>query len=221
MPCGEELVYKQQDLDTICSACKNITQLSIGYPSYSIVRPLSGELHIFEFTIISHLKHLVTLNISSWPMNNVGGAHLPRPMYETLLQAVALRIFNLAAYWTAQPPEILTSPGPIPVSLPPEWKFDTTSTPRLRLVAFGISDPDLRAARPQDADPLPPLDVPGCREQDQVARGADRVVFQAVCGAGERCAEYVVAEGAEAAVCCDDGEGEGVELGSGGRRYRG
>lgn len=140
LPSGDEIVYKPQDLETICNACKSLTQLSVGYLPYSIVRPLSGEMHLFEFTILSRLKHLVTLNISSWPTNNTSGSHLPRNVYETLLQAVALRIFNLAAYWAGQPPEALTTNAPIPVSLPLEWKFDTRSTPKLRLVSFGISD---------------------------------------------------------------------------------
>lgn len=139
-PLGEELVYKQRDLDTICSACKKITQLSLAWPAHSIVKPLSGETQVFEFTIISQLRHLVTLNISSWPSNATGGASLPRSVYETLLQAAALRVFNLAAFWAPQPALELNSPVPIPVSLPAEWRFDTRSTPKLRLVAFGVSD---------------------------------------------------------------------------------
>lgn len=139
VPAGDELVYKQEDLATICKACKGLIQLSLACPSHSLIRPLSNDMQIFEFTIISNLRHLITLNISSWPSNNSAGAHLPKGIYETLIQAVALRIFHLAAYWSIQPPEANDQPGPITI-LPHDWRFATSATPTLRLIAFGVSD---------------------------------------------------------------------------------
>ena len=148
---GEEFVYKIEDLQHICNACKLLTQLSIAFPGRAITyQPqANSDLGIYEGNIVSRLRHLVTLNISSWPLNSISSSSspvpsqtLPRSTYETLLQSVALRLFNLAAYWSTKPPgqPATAEEFPSPIALPSSWTFTTPATPKLRLIAFGVSD---------------------------------------------------------------------------------
>lgn len=154
LPFGEELVYQQQDLETICSACAGLTQLSLAYPPHFITRPPSSVLHLFETTILRNLRKLVTLQITSWPSNGPGGETLPRSIYEILLQASALRLFNMAASFTSQlppassptadgndngnnTPTILSGPDAASIS---DFHFTTASTPALRLIAYSVAD---------------------------------------------------------------------------------
>lgn len=136
---SEELVYKLEDLSAVCGGCKSLTQLSIGWPSYSIVKPLTADMLTYERLVAGQLKHLVTLNLSGWPSSSTGGTNLPRSIYEILLQAAALRIFNLAAYWSDHSHET-DGLSVSNLGVPSEWKFESSSTPKLRVIAFGISD---------------------------------------------------------------------------------
>ena len=138
----EEHVYSNEDIETICKACLGISQLSLAWPATQITRSPSEDWRHFEFWILKMMPNLITLNISTWPLANV--PQHSRPIYETLLQALALRLITIAAYLaslTAADSGIHHPPPGHSVGFAPNWTpTEGNRTPKLRLVAFGGSD---------------------------------------------------------------------------------
>lgn len=140
---GDELVWDIDDFEKICNACPGVEQLSCAWPSTSLIRSPSDEWKSFE-SACGSLRKLVTLHITTWPSNKPSTQLLPRPVYETMLQALAQRGFELAAGTHSS----VTHPPPPPGGDPPtEADNDILlslgippSPSRLRLIAFGTSE---------------------------------------------------------------------------------
>ncbi|CAK4024855.1 Hypothetical predicted protein [Lecanosticta acicola] len=140
---GDELVWDFDDFEKICKACTDLEQLSCAWPSTSLIRSPSEEWKSFE-NACGNLRKLVTLHITTWPNNKPSTQLLPRAIYETMLQALAQRGFELAAGTHPS----LSIPQPPPDPDDEDSDADTNqSTPsdslrpaKLRLIAFGTSD---------------------------------------------------------------------------------
>lgn len=91
-----ELVWDTDEFHDICSACKNIEQLSCAWPHTSLIRTPSDEWISYEMSI-AKLVNMVTLHITTWPSNKPSTQLLPRAVYENLLQTLAQGIFEAAA----------------------------------------------------------------------------------------------------------------------------
>lgn len=91
-----ELVWETDDFHDICTACKELEQISCAWPHTSLIRSPSDEWISFELSS-SKLRNLVTLHITNWPSNKPSTQLLPRAVYETLLQTLAQRRFDVAA----------------------------------------------------------------------------------------------------------------------------
>ena len=130
-----ELVWEAEDFEKICGACTSLEQVSCAWPQTSLIRPPSVDWTAFE-RACGTLKELVTLQISTWPTNKPSSTYLPRPVYDTLLQNLAQRGFEMAASNSRQPrpPPVDDEPSP-PAETEPEQRPS-----KLRLLAFGISD---------------------------------------------------------------------------------
>ncbi|SMR56272.1 unnamed protein product [Zymoseptoria tritici ST99CH_3D1] len=154
---GDELVWDIEDFEKICTTCTDLEQLSCAWPATSLIRSHGEEWKSFERSACK-LKTLVTLHITTWPSNKPSTQLLPRSVYETLLQALALRMFEMAAGTRPRSSDnsSSTSTSPSTSPTPPAddsdadadpTSEDTTSTPtppepanKLRLLAFGTSD---------------------------------------------------------------------------------
>ncbi|KAM3414131.1 hypothetical protein BST61_g10789 [Cercospora zeina] len=148
---NEELVWTTEDFEKICRACKDLEQLSCAWPSTSLIRTPAPDWKRFESSAAA-LRNMVTLHITTWPNNKPSTTLLPRMVYESLLQNLAQRMFELAADGRdkGMPPvvEIIDSededelpaaptgeaPSPSPAT------SSSFSPSRLRLIAFGVSD---------------------------------------------------------------------------------
>jgi hypothetical protein len=132
---AEELVFKTEDFEKICSSASKLEQLSCAWPNRSLIRSVSDDWVAFERSVCK-LWTLVTLNITTWPSNKPSGSLLPRSIYEQLLQGASTRLFELVIN-RPSPPVASEMPGlfdpfdPVVEVLPPS---------KLRLVVFGISD---------------------------------------------------------------------------------
>lgn len=93
---GTELVWDTDEFHDICNGCKSLEQLSCAWPHTSLIRSPSDEWSSFEMSI-SKLRNMVTLHITTWPSNKPSTQLLPRAVYESLLQALAQRVFEIAA----------------------------------------------------------------------------------------------------------------------------
>ncbi|KAK4498247.1 hypothetical protein PRZ48_010904 [Zasmidium cellare] len=134
----DELIWDFEDFEKICKACKDLEQLSCAWPHTSLIRSPSDDWRSFE-NACGHLRNMVTLHISTWPSNKPSTQLLPRPVYETMLQALAQRGFELAA---GQHSSSSTSPPP---SIDEDDSESSTSESeqrpaKLRIIAFGTSD---------------------------------------------------------------------------------
>ncbi|GIZ48311.1 hypothetical protein CKM354_001137800 [Cercospora kikuchii] len=147
---NEELVWSTEDFDKICRACKDLEQLSCAWPSTSLIRSPAPDWKRFESSA-AVLRKMVTLHITTWPNNKPSTQLLPRMVYESLLQNLAQRMFELAADGRdkGMPPvvESIDSDDEDDLPILPSGNTsssapDATVTPssRLRLIAFGVSD---------------------------------------------------------------------------------
>lgn len=148
----DELCWPVADFEKICSACPNLEQLSCAWPATSLIRAPSDEWRAYQFSVARSLVKLVTLHITSWPTNRPSTQLLPRVVYETLLQSLAQRTFQIAV-GLASAAAFASSAGTVPPS-PEEPSADGIASPappvasaadvlpstRLRLIAFGTSD---------------------------------------------------------------------------------
>lgn len=137
---GDELVWDFDDFEKICKACTDLEQLSCAWPATSLIRSPSEEWKAFE-AACANLRKLVTLHITTWPNNKPSTQLLPRQIYETMLQALAQRGFELAAgtHVPAIPP-----PPPDSDDEDEAGADEADSEPprpaKLRVIAFGTSD---------------------------------------------------------------------------------
>lgn len=147
---NEELVWSTEDFDKICRACKDLEQLSCAWPSTSLIRSPAPDWKRFESSA-AVLRKMVTLHITTWPNNKPSTQLLPRMVYESLLQNLAQRMFELAADGRdkGMPPVVESidsdDEDDLPIVPPSNTSSsgpDATPTPssRLRLIAFGVSD---------------------------------------------------------------------------------
>ncbi|PPJ57938.1 hypothetical protein CBER1_09716 [Cercospora berteroae] len=147
---NEELVWSTEDFDKICRACKDLEQLSCAWPSTSLIRSPAPDWKRFESSA-AVLRKMVTLHITTWPNNKPSTQLLPRMVYESLLQNLAQRMFELATDGRdkAMPPVVVESidsddEDDLPVvpagNTPSQSDSATTPSSRLRLIAFGVSD---------------------------------------------------------------------------------
>lgn len=91
-----ELVWDTDDFHDICTACKDLEQISCAWPHTSLIRAPTDEWTSYELSS-SKMRNLVTLHITNWPSNKPSTQLLPRAVYETLLQTLAQRRFDIAA----------------------------------------------------------------------------------------------------------------------------
>ncbi|KAK8205937.1 hypothetical protein IWZ01DRAFT_558091 [Phyllosticta capitalensis] len=126
----EEHVYSVMDFERICEECPYLEQLSIGFPSTSIVSGKSESYARFE-TALSNLPNIVTLNVTTWPKNNNGSSALPRSVYAILLSNAAQSLLSSHRPLAARDPS-----DPSPPSTPRR-----RVSSRLNLIAFGPTDP--------------------------------------------------------------------------------
>ncbi|EME42683.1 hypothetical protein DOTSEDRAFT_73488 [Dothistroma septosporum NZE10] len=134
---SDELVWGIDDFEKICKACKDVEQLSCAWPSTSLIRSPSDEWKAYE-NACGSLRNMVTLHISTWPSNKPSTQLLPRSIYETMLQALAQRGFELATGTHSSSPSDVFSDDD-------DEDADKTATEplspaKLRLIAFGTSD---------------------------------------------------------------------------------
>lgn len=91
--CDDELVYDYPSFSDICKTCTNIEQISVAFPSVSLIRAKQDTFVDFE-NCLGDLTKLTTLNITTWPTNNPSSSKLPRKVYEHLLQGMAQQGFE-------------------------------------------------------------------------------------------------------------------------------
>lgn len=138
---GDELVWNAEEFEKICKACPDLEQLSCAWPHTSLIRSPSDDWRAFEGSC-GRLRQLVTLHITTWPSNKPSTQLLPRAVYETMLQALAQRGFELAAGTdnkspVPSPPASEDADGETEQPPPAEAVL---SPAKLRLIAFGTSD---------------------------------------------------------------------------------
>jgi hypothetical protein len=115
--CDEELVYDYASFSQICHECPLLEQLSVAFPSVSVIRSKNESFIDFE-TCLSNLPQLVTLNITTWPTNSPSSTRLPLNIYEHLLANLAQQGFERSSNCA---------------------KEDNRSS-KLAIIAFGSSD---------------------------------------------------------------------------------
>ncbi|CZT14409.1 uncharacterized protein RCC_00386 [Ramularia collo-cygni] len=141
---GAELVWDTDDFHDICTACKDLEQLSTAWPHTSLIRTPSDEWTSFELSS-QKLRSMVTLHITNWPTNKPSTQLLPRSVYEALLQTLAQRRFEIAAgsHSSMEDDDDSSEDGDgdagaeVAMAKAPEV-IEPPS--RLRLIAFGTSD---------------------------------------------------------------------------------
>ncbi|KAK5114188.1 hypothetical protein LTR62_002758 [Meristemomyces frigidus] len=145
---ADEHVWSLENLINICKACTKIEQLSCAWPQTSILRAPGPAWKGYEIAVLSHLRDLVTLQISTFPTNNKpSGQLLPRVIYEQLLQGLATSMFDCAVNIVRankMPSSTITDVDGIPIpAFPPNteiWFKPSSQPSKFRLLAFGISD---------------------------------------------------------------------------------
>jgi hypothetical protein len=115
--CDEELVYDYTSFSQICQDCPLVEQLSVAFPSVSVIRSKNESFINFE-TCLGSLPQLVTLNITTWPTNSPSSTRLPRKIYEHLLANLAQQGFERSA----------------------NYAKEHNRSSKLAIVAFGSSD---------------------------------------------------------------------------------
>ncbi|KAE9981654.1 hypothetical protein EG328_011488 [Venturia inaequalis] len=115
----EELVIDFDDFEKICKSCSLIEQLSMAFPTTSLIRPISDSFQAFE-NALGDLANLITLNITTWPTNTPSTSRLPRKTYEILLQSLANSGFEHSIHHASS-------------HTPPRFS-------KLAVIAFGSSD---------------------------------------------------------------------------------
>lgn len=146
---GAELVWEMDDFHDICNACKDLEQLSCAWPHTSLIRSPSDEWCSFELSS-SKLRNMVTLHITNWPSNKPSTQLLPRTVYETLLQTLAQRRFEIAAgsHSSVEDSESddgsddgdVTADGAVGGTAAAKVPEPVEPPSKLRLLAFGTSD---------------------------------------------------------------------------------
>lgn len=89
----DELVYDYASFSAICKDCTLLEQLSMAFPTVSVVRPKSDNFVNFE-NCLGDLPNLVTLNVTTWPTTRPASSKLPRKIYEHLLAGLAQQGFE-------------------------------------------------------------------------------------------------------------------------------
>lgn len=149
----EELLWESEDFEKICKACTHLEQLSCAWPQTSLIRSPGEEWRAYE-RASGTLRELITLHVSTWPSNKPSTQPLPRAIYEHLLQALAQRGFDNAASFSNPTREASTSPDEDEAAAagdaeggdaegreePNPTDENSLRIPKLRLIAFGISD---------------------------------------------------------------------------------
>ena len=128
----DEYVYDADGIELISNSCTRLEQLSCAWPSHSILEMPTQKWKNFEASI-ALLKHLVTLHITTWPAHKTTyGAPILRSIYEELLRSLAQQIFaDTASNVSTTDDETNMRSSP---------RNELHSAPKLRLVAFGVSD---------------------------------------------------------------------------------
>lgn len=147
---AEELVWSIDDISKICKSCTRLTQLSCAWPQTSLIRSPSLEWKAWE-NALGYLKEIVTLHISTFPgsKQHTSTQVLPRSVYEQLLQGLAVSMFDVACTSCVKP----ASTGHGTADQPDggggggggaqagiEVQHSASGSPKLRLIAFGISE---------------------------------------------------------------------------------
>lgn len=153
---GDEHVWSLEDFEKICKACSRLEQLSCAWPQTSLIRAPTETWKGYENAVMTNLKGVVTLHMSTFPNNKPSTQLLPRAVYEQLLQGLATRLFHIAASGGAKSDagsaasasntandenngnnNAAENVTPTP---PPEDTMKGRQPSKLRLLAFGISD---------------------------------------------------------------------------------
>ncbi|RMZ12132.1 hypothetical protein D0860_03091 [Hortaea werneckii] len=143
---AEELVWNIDEISKICKSCTKLEQLSCAWPQTSLVRSPTTEWKAWE-NALGYLRDLVTLHISTFPggrqTHSSSTQSLPRCVYEQLLSGLATSMFDVACT-TSNKSSSDSAPAGGDTADPPSVQSDgtqhTTGSPKLRLIAFGISD---------------------------------------------------------------------------------
>ncbi|KAG9199406.1 hypothetical protein G6514_008565 [Epicoccum nigrum] len=89
----EELVLDYAAFSFICKECVLLEQLSVAFPSVSVLRSKNDSFVNFE-TCLGDLPNLITLNVTTWPTTRPASSKLPRKIYEHLLAGLAQQGFE-------------------------------------------------------------------------------------------------------------------------------
>ncbi|KAK3670613.1 hypothetical protein LTR78_009448 [Recurvomyces mirabilis] len=151
---SEEHVWSVEDFEKICKACSRLEQLSCAWPQSSLIRAPTESWKSFESAVVTNLKGVVTLHMSTFPSNKPSTQLLPRAVYEQLLQGLATRLFSIAATGGAKS-DVGSAASTTntnednedeqPTAADAEAISSSSATTetkpnKLRLLAFGISD---------------------------------------------------------------------------------
>ncbi|RMY95695.1 hypothetical protein D0861_00525 [Hortaea werneckii] len=142
---AEELVWSIDEISKICKSCTKLEQLSCAWPQTSLVRSPTPEWKAWE-NALGYLNDLITLHISTFPggrqTHSSSTQSLPRCVYEQLLSGLATSMFDVACT-TSNKSSSDSAPTGDTADLSStlnEGDGLTTGSPKLRLIAFGISD---------------------------------------------------------------------------------
>lgn len=113
----QELVYDYASFSQICKNCPRLEQLSIAFPTVSVLRSKNESFVDFE-TCLGDLPDLATLNITTWPNSSPSSTKLSRKIYEHLLANLAQQGFERSS----------------------KHAKEQGRTSKLAMVAFGASD---------------------------------------------------------------------------------
>nr|POE93655.1 hypothetical protein CFP56_19667 [Quercus suber] len=139
----DELVWDSEQFEKICKACTILEQLSCAWPEMNIIEvpDASPAWTAFE-RACANLTNMVTLHISTWPMNKTTHSNslVLRPIYDLLMSTVAQRLFEVVAH-THSSSEVAVAPdteGDLQDTEAAQVKEKVAD--KLRLVGFGISE---------------------------------------------------------------------------------
>nr|POE84789.1 hypothetical protein CFP56_78140 [Quercus suber] len=140
----DELAWESEQFEKICKACTALEQLSCAWPEVNIIEsPDASPVWTSFERSFAGLRNLVTLHISTWPMNKTthSNALVPRSIYEQLMSTVAQRLFEVAAgtHPSSVTAVVSNNEGNVEERKAAEAN-EIVAECRLRLIGFGISE---------------------------------------------------------------------------------
>lgn len=128
------MAWSVKDFRKLCTACPNLEQLSCAFPPTTI---LSGAPSLkwrsFATAITTHMKSLVTLQISNWPGYQSNQKKLPYTPYHHLLRGLSQVMFELP-----NDADLMEQLAEDPTKVLSHVPAVDKNEPKLRLISFGM-----------------------------------------------------------------------------------